>query len=49
MRMGVPASSVNCLEGCGFLSFASRALGMGAMRVSEACSRNDDDHLHGGV
>src|ERR1700722_5407146 len=33
MRMGVPASSVNCLEGWGFFVFASRALGMGAMRV----------------
>src|SRR5579864_1354405 len=31
--MGVPASSVNCLDGCGFLVFASNALGMGAMRV----------------
>src|ERR1035438_3288834 len=33
MRMGVPASSVNCLEGWGFFVFASRALGMGAIRV----------------
>src|SRR5579864_6304454 len=33
MRMGVPARSVNCFDGCGFRVFASRALGMGAMRV----------------
>src|ERR1035441_6168287 len=31
--MGVPARSLNCFEGCGFLVLASMALGMGAMRV----------------
>src|ERR1700683_3911237 len=34
MRMGVPASAVNCLEGCGLVfALGSKALGMGAMRV----------------
>src|SRR5437764_11227153 len=31
--MGVPARSVNCFEGCGFLPFAVLPLGTGAMRV----------------
>src|SRR5881275_3539298 len=31
--MGVPARSVNCFEGCGFLPFAALPLGTGAMRV----------------
>jgi hypothetical protein len=33
IKIGVPASSVNCLEGCGFLLFESIALGTGAIRV----------------
>src|SRR5437764_188200 len=33
MRMGVPASSVNCLDGCAFFALESIALGTGAMRV----------------
>src|SRR6266536_4477687 len=33
MRIGVPASSVNCFEGEDLFDFVSLALGSGAMRV----------------
>ena len=33
MRIGTPAKSVNCFEGCAFFVFASLALGIGAIRV----------------